>query len=50
MQFVFVNFLQFHIKLVLKNETTIENMEKIRDNLDLNQESKFNMGKLENWI
>jgi len=38
------NFIKFHLKLVLDNYTTIENLEREED-----QKSKFDIGKRRNW-
>jgi palmitoyltransferase len=38
------NFIKFHMKLVLDNYTTIENLER-----DENAKSKFDIGKRRNW-
>merc|ERR1719395_277181 len=38
------NFLKFHLKLVLENYTTIENLER-----EENAKSKFDIGRRRNW-
>merc|ERR1719231_1648765 len=42
--FTLTNFVKFHVKLVLDNYTTIENLER-----EEGQKSKFNIGERRNW-
>ena len=46
---IFINFLGFHVRLVMKNITTIENLERLRDFPDNEEESLYDIGVKYNW-